>query len=193
MEAARTKWNFLDFRPGLVGGHCIGVDPYYLAYKAEKLGIHPRVILAGRAVNDGMAGWISRKIIKSIVSKTGQKSSYKCLLMGATFKENCRDTRNSKSLEIARILTSYGISVQVTDPYLEEGSDLVVSDSLKFPTRNLGESLRSKYDCIVLAVSHDEYKNMNQDLLYDALESNGFIYDLKNTLASRASETLKKL
>lgn len=193
LEAANTKWNFLDFKPGLVGGHCIGVDPYYLAYKAEKLGIHPKVILAGRSVNDGMPGWISRKIIKSMVSKSGVRKNYKCLLMGATFKEDCKDTRNSKSLEIARILTSYGIEVCITDPYLKKGSHLRITEALKFTTMDLKESLTKKFDCIIISVKHNEFKNMDHNLLFKALEPTGFIYDLKNTIKAKNSPKLKKL
>lgn len=170
LEAAATKWNFLPFKPGLVGGHCIGVDPYYLAYKAEIVGYRPQVILSGRSVNDQMSLFITNKVI-DLITATGQKvEQSKVLLLGVTFKENCPDIRNSKVFEIYNAMKLKGMQVVAFDPFANAteiknkyGIDLITS--------------LEKYDAIVLTVAHDFFKSLN----YDGLKSkvNSVIYDTK--------------
>jgi UDP-N-acetyl-D-glucosamine/UDP-N-acetyl-D-galactosamine dehydrogenase len=152
LEAAGTKWNFLKFKPGLVGGHCIGVDPYYLTYKAEKLGYHPDVILAGRRINDGMGKYVAERTIKGIINKKMPINSIKILVMGLTFKENCNDIRNTKVIDIIDELKTYGVNVSIHDPLVDPiaakkllGVDLVSYDSLQ------------AHDVVILAVPHNEF------------------------------------
>ena len=154
IEAAGTKWNFLKYRPGLVGGHCIGVDPYYLAHKAESLGYHPQVILSGRRVNDNMGLFVASKVVKLMIQKGQKINGAKALILGITFKENCPDIRNSKVIDIYNELTQYGIDVDVFDPHANE---LEVHEEFGI---NLITSMGKTYDAIILAVSHDEFKDL---------------------------------
>jgi UDP-N-acetyl-D-galactosamine dehydrogenase len=173
LEAAGTKWNFLNFKPGLVGGHCIGVDPYYLLHKSESLGYYPQVILSGRRVNDNMGLFVANKLVKLLIQKGKKIGGAKTLMLGITFKENCPDIRNSRVVDIYRELSDFGMEVDVYDPWAdkaevkkEHGIDLVAD-------------LGAKYDAIVLTVAHQEFLN----LPYASLKAeNGIIFDIKSVL-----------
>jgi UDP-N-acetyl-D-galactosamine dehydrogenase len=173
LEAASSKWNFLNYKPGLVGGHCIGVDPYYLSFKSESLGYSPEVILSGRKVNDKMGKFIASKVIKLMIQKNIPIVKSRVLILGITFKENCPDTRNSKVIDIYNELLEYGIIVDVYDPYAD---NLIVKRDYNV---NLTNKLE-KYDGIILAVAHDEFKDLN----YNNLRKNkiSIIYDVKSVL-----------
>lgn len=173
LDAAGTKWNFLKYKPGLVGGHCIGVDPYYLAHKAESLGYYPQVILSGRRVNDNMGIFVANKVVKLLIQKGGIIRGGKALVLGVTFKENCPDIRNSKVIDIYTELTQFGLFVDVYDPYAN--SDDVYNEY----QINLVTKL-DKYDAIVLAVAHDEFLSLD----FDKLKKNhkSVVYDIKSIL-----------
>jgi UDP-N-acetyl-D-galactosamine dehydrogenase len=151
LEAAGTKWNFLKYKPGLVGGHCIGVDPYYLAHKAESLGYHPQVILSGRRVNDNMGMFVANKLVKLLIAKNHVISKSKVLVLGITFKEDCPDIRNSKVIDIVRELQQFNINVDVFDPHADKHE---VAEEYGL---NLIDAINIKYDGIILAVSHKEF------------------------------------
>ena len=170
LEAAGTKWNFLPFRPGLVGGHCIGVDPYYLTHKAESVGYHPQVILAGRRINDNMGMVIGNQVIKLLVNKGINVKEARTLVLGITFKENCPDIRNSKVIDIISELKSFGLEVNVYDPHANKDE---VKEEYGLSLIN---ELNEKYHAIVLAVSHDEFKNFHFE---SHLSDPGVIYDIK--------------
>ncbi|NEN25537.1 nucleotide sugar dehydrogenase [Cryomorpha ignava] len=173
LEAAGTKWNFLNFKPGLVGGHCIGVDPYYLTHKAEKLGYHAQIINSGRFVNDSMGGYVGKQTVKKIIATGKNIQEAKVLVMGATFKENVSDIRNSKVVDTVREIQSFGVHVDVVDPHasaeeikLEYGYDL-------------NEKPNPKYDAIIVSVNHKEYSNLSQDYFDSMLTEKGLLVDLK--------------
>jgi UDP-N-acetyl-D-galactosamine dehydrogenase len=171
LEAAGTKWNFLKYKPGLVGGHCIGVDPYYLAHKAESLGYYPQVILSGRRVNDNMGLFVANKLVKLLISKNHVISKSKVLVLGITFKEDCPDIRNSKVIDIVRELEQFNINVDVFDPHadkheVEEEYGIKLIDRLQFT-----------YDGIILAVSHQEFLKLEFDKLKSS--SSSIIFDTK--------------
>ena len=153
LEAAGTKWNFLPFRPGLVGGHCIGVDPYYLTYKAEEVGYNPQVILSGRRINDAMGAHVAKKVVKLMIDRGQTIKNSKVLMLGITFKENCPDIRNSKAIDVYTELTDFGIDVDVYDPWVNKNQ---VAEDCKIEPIN--KPIKGKYDAIVLAVAHDEFK-----------------------------------
>ncbi len=155
LEAAGTKWNFLKYQPGLVGGHCIGVDPYYLAHKAESLGYHPQVILSGRRVNDTMGMFVANKVVKLMVQKGIIIKGANVLILGVTFKENCPDIRNSKVIDIFHELQQFNMNVDVYDPHADKHE---VKEEYGI---ELIESISNKYDAIILAVSHKEFKELN--------------------------------
>lgn len=182
LEAAGTKWNFLKFFPGLVGGHCIGVDPYYLTYKAKEYGYHAQVINSGRSVNDGMGSYIAGRIVKEIVAQKKASDGARVLVMGATFKENVSDIRNSKVADVVQELKSFGLQVDVVDPHAS-------SDELK---RNYNFSLTDKiadnYDAVILAVSHNEYIDLGEDYFKKVLNSKGFIFDVKGVLRGKVGQ-----
>ena len=173
LAAAATKWNFLPFKPGLVGGHCIGVDPYYLAHKATSLGYHPQVILSGRHVNDQMSAFVTEKVIKLLIKNNFKVQGAKVLLLGVTFKENCPDIRNSQAFEIYTALKKLGVDVFAFDPFAN------AQEVLDNHQINLVTSLET-YDAIVLTVAHDFFKSLN----YTSLKSsaNAVIYDTKAIL-----------
>jgi UDP-N-acetyl-D-galactosamine dehydrogenase len=177
LEAAGTKWNFLPFRPGLVGGHCIGVDPYYLTHKAQSVGYHPEMILAGRRLNDGMGQYVVSQLVKSMLQKRIQVNGAKVLVMGLTFKENCPDLRNTKIIDIVSELTGYNINVDVTDPWCSsEEAEIEYGLSLvKAPEENI-------YDAIILAVAHDEFKQLGAQRIRKLGKKNHVLYDLKYIL-----------
>jgi len=172
LEAAKTKWNFLDFRPGLVGGHCIGVDPYYLTYKAQSIGYNPEVILSGRRTNDNMGEYIASRVTKMLAKNNIEILKAKLLILGITFKENCPDTRNSKVIDVFRELKDYGCNVDISDCLADskevyEEYGIKLKSKLKF----------SDYDCIVLAVSHKEYINLK-------FNKSTLIFDVKSVLTN---------
>ncbi|NCI48084.1 nucleotide sugar dehydrogenase [Sediminibacterium soli] len=173
IEAAGTKWNFLKFKPGLVGGHCIGVDPYYLAHKAESLGYHPQVILSGRRVNNNMGMFIANKIVKLLIQNGSVIKGSKALVLGVTFKENCPDIRNSKVIDIYSELQQFGLSVDVYDPHADKHQ---VMDEYGI---EMIDQL-DKYDAIVLAVSHDEFRSFDFNSLRKGDRT--VIYDIKSFL-----------
>ena len=173
LEAAGTKWNFLPYKPGLVGGHCIGVDPYYLTYKADSLGYHPQVILAGRRINDNMGVHIANRVIKLMTQNDVPVNKAKILVLGITFKENCPDIRNSKAIDVIRELQSFGVDVEVYDPHADS---LEVSHEYGL---SLVGGLSKKYAAIVLAVSHHEFKTID----WSAIKNDKtIIYDVKGFL-----------
>lgn len=173
LEAAGTKWNFLPFKPGLVGGHCIGVDPYYLSQKAEELGYHPDIILAGRRINEGMGQYVASQVVKLMIQKDIKIKDAELLMLGITFKENCSDIRNSKVVDLINALKDYGINVSIYDSWANpievmKESNLVVSNMLP----------EKKYDSIVLGVAHKEFLTLD----FKKLLNNGVIYDVKGIL-----------
>ena len=174
IEAAATKWNFLKYKPGLVGGHCIGVDPYYLAHKAESLGYHPQVILSGRRVNDMMGMFVANKVVKLMIKKEHKVNASKALILGVTFKEDCPDIRNSKVIDIHNELIQYGIDVEVYDPHADAHE---VSEEYNI---NLIAKIGSEYDAVILAVSHKEFLNIEFDKIIK--NSNSVIFDTKSFL-----------
>lgn len=173
LEAAGTKWNFLRFSPGLVGGHCIGVDPYYLTYKSKELGYDSRVILAGRVINDGMGEYVAKKVLQHIIASDGNIKDMRVLVMGATFKENVSDIRNSKVADVVRGLHSFSLNVDVTDPFAD-------SDELK---REYGFGLAvtpgNKYDAVIVAVPHESYRELDDAYFASITKPNAVIADLK--------------
>lgn len=174
LDAAATKWNFLKYKPGLVGGHCIGVDPYYLAYKSESLGYYPQVILSGRRVNDNMSVFVANKMIKLLIEKNVSIKGAKVLILGITFKENCPDIRNSKVIDVYNELIQFGVDVEVLDPHADA---LQVFNDYKI---NLTKEISDIYSGIILAVAHDEFLNI--DYKKFKINSNCGIYDLKSFL-----------
>ncbi|MCP2043663.1 nucleotide sugar dehydrogenase [Pontibacter sp. HSC-36F09] len=181
LEAAGTKWNFLKFKPGLVGGHCIGVDPYYLAQKAQEAGYHPEIILAGRRLNDGMGEYVAHEVIKLMVKKEIAVKGANILVLGITFKENCPDVRNTKVVDILRTLKDYDTNITIYDPWAEpaEVKHEYGWDSVK--------ELNSVTNCdaIILAVSHDEFKSLDLSKL---CKENAVIYDVKGVLPKELSD-----
>lgn len=176
LDAAATKWNFLKFKPGLVGGHCIGVDPYYLSQRAQEVGYHPEMILAGRRLNDGMGKYVASETIKLMVKKNIHVSGAKILVLGFTFKENCPDTRNTKVIDIIEELNTYSVSTTVVDPWADLDE---VHEEYGLKIHNEIPS-GSDYDAIVLCVSHDTFSQLN---ISDYRKSNSVIYDVKGFLS----------
>lgn len=172
IEAAATKWNFLKFKPGLVGGHCIGVDPYYLAYKAQTLGYHPEVILSGRKVNDNMGMFIANKVVKLLIGKGNSVKNSKALILGVTFKENCPDIRNSRVVDIYNELQQFGIVVEVYDPFAD--SQQVLKE---YHIELLSDLTSNKYDSIILAVAHRQFLDIDFKKLTNGSQS--VIFDTK--------------
>lgn len=173
LEAAGTKWNFLKFYPGLVGGHCIGVDPYYLTYKSMKFGHHAQIINAGRGINDSMGAWVARQVTLKLSSNFPNLKDCRVLVMGATFKENVSDIRNSKVADVIAELKEFGVSVDVVDPYaspeeIKEEYDFELSPEIKGP-----------YHCIIVAVNHKEYANLDEDYFKSITEPGAVFADLK--------------
>jgi len=173
LEAAGTKWNFLRFSPGLVGGHCIGVDPYYLTFKASELGHASRVITSGRAVNDGMGQYIGTEVVKKIIKAGKNVLNARVLVMGSTFKENVSDIRNSKVADVVNELRSYGILVDVIDPHASS------EEVFKEYGFRLIDKPGKNYDAIVLAVAHKEYLNLNEDFFSSLSSEKGILMDVK--------------
>jgi UDP-N-acetyl-D-galactosamine dehydrogenase len=179
LEAAGTKWNFLRFQPGLVGGHCIGVDPYYLTHKSKELGYDAQVILAGRAINDGMAGYVAKKMLQHIIQYNGNVKDAKVLVMGATFKENVSDIRNSKVADMVKELQSFSLNVHISDPHAD-------SDSLKHEYGfELTPVLATDYDAVIIAVPHREFKELDDAYLSSITKPHALIADLKGIYRGR--------
>lgn len=182
LKAASTKWNFLPFKPGLVGGHCIGVDPYYLAQKAQELGYHPEIILAGRRLNDSMGSYIASQIVKLMIKKGIAINGASILMMGITFKENCPDVRNTKVVNVISALCDYGIAVEVFDPLANPDT---VNEEYNILT--MQQAPTASYDAVVLAVAHKEFESMN---LKQFVKPLNIIYDVKGILGEQADGTL---
>ena len=167
LQAAGTKWNFLNFRPGLVGGHCIGVDPYYLTHKAQELGFHPEMILAGRRINDNMGKYAADQVVKLMIKRGVLINSARVLVLGLTFKENCPDIRNSRVIDVIEELRDFGCRVDVYDPWADEAE--VKREYSLTPLKSFDEA---DYDCVVIAVAHDKFKGLKF--------SKALVYDIKN-------------
>ena len=182
LEAAGTKWNFLKFYPGLVGGHCIGVDPYYLVYKANELKYHSQIISAGRFINDTMGGYIAKKLVKKLIGMGKGILGARVLVMGMTFKENVADIRNSKVVDIINELKDFGVDVDVVDPYTDS------EEVKKMYGFKLIEKPRDNYDAIVVAVSHDAYKNLDEKYFKSLTYDNAVLVDVKGIYRDKIHE-----
>lgn len=183
LKAAGTKWNFLPFRPGLVGGHCIGVDPYYLTHKAQAIGYHPEIILAGRRLNDAMGAYVVTQLVKGMIKKRIQVEGAKVLVLGLSFKENCPDIRNTKIIDIVKELQEYHIDVDLYDPWVD-----VAEAQHEYgitPVQSLNAGV---YDAVVLAVAHEQFKQMGAAQIRALGKPNHVLYDLKYVLAASESD-----
>lgn len=174
LEAAGTKWNFLPFRPGLVGGHCIGVDPYYLTHKAQEIGYHPQIILSGRRINDEMGSYVADQVIKLMLQKKIHVVGSRILVLGLTFKENCPDLRNTRVVDILEALSGYHAEIDVHDPWVNPQEakheyDIDVVSQLE----------KKRYDAVILAVAHDEFRKMGRESMKSLCKDNHVIYDVK--------------
>lgn len=182
LEAAGTKWNFLPFKPGLVGGHCIGVDPYYLAQKAQEKGYHPEIILAGRRLNDSMGEYVASQVIKMMIKKGIKVNGSKILMLGIAFKENCPDVRNTKVVDVVKALSDYETEIVIYDPWANP-------EEVKheYGLTTVSELPKDKYDAVVLAVSHKEFRFLDFDKLK---KENGIVFDVKGVLNEKADARL---
>ena len=183
LKAAGTKWNFLPFRPGLVGGHCIGVDPYYLTHKAESIGYHPEMILAGRRINDNMSRYVASELVKALLQKGITVKGARVLIMGLTFKENCPDIRNTKVVDIIDELKQYGISIDVYDPWVNADEA-----EHEYSVTLIPELDEQSYDGIIISVAHHQFKQLGIDGLRKLGKPQHIIYDLKYILPSDAAD-----
>ncbi len=177
LAAAGSKWNFLNFRPGLVGGHCIGVDPYYLTYKAEAIGYHPEMILAGRRLNDRMSEYVASTVVKLMISRNIQPAHARVLVLGMTFKENCPDVRNTKVVDVVRELESYSCDVDVYDPWVDPSEA-----KAEYGLELLTEPEPGRYDAMIIAVAHREFKELGADGIRRLGSPNSVVYDIKHVL-----------
>lgn len=198
LEAAGTKWNFLPFKPGLVGGHCIGVDPYYLAQKAQEHGYHPEIILAGRRLNDSMGEYVASQVVKCMIKKGINVAEAEVLMLGVTFKENCPDVRNTKIVDVVHALEDYGVTVSIYDPWAnpaevkhEYGIDCCADLSQAQPNGAAAEprtpNPATRYDAVVLGVAHKEFLDIDLDSLK---KENAVVYDVKGIIAEKADSRL---
>tara|TARA_R100000789_G_scaffold42239_1_gene43886 strand:+ start:6498 stop:7778 length:1281 start_codon:yes stop_codon:yes gene_type:complete len=183
LKAAGTKWNFLPFRPGLVGGHCIGVDPYYLTHKAEAMGYHPQVILAGRRINDGMGAYVAGQLVKAMLKRRIQVNGARVLVLGLTFKENCPDLRNTRVVDVVHELQDYGIHIDVHDPWANP-----VEACREYGMNLVEDPQDGDYDGIVLAVAHDQFKVMGAATTRVFGKVDHILYDLKNIFSASDSD-----
>ncbi len=183
LQAAGTKWNFLPFRPGLVGGHCIGVDPYYLTHKAEAIGYHPQIILAGRRLNDGMGAYVASQLVKALLKRSIHVQSARILIMGLTFKENCPDLRNTRVVDIVRELADYDVVAEVYDPWVdpEEAQH-------EYGLKPIQEPQPGAYDAMILAVAHDQFRSMGAQKIRSFGKEKHVLYDLKYVLSPEESD-----
>jgi UDP-N-acetyl-D-glucosamine/UDP-N-acetyl-D-galactosamine dehydrogenase len=183
LQAAGTKWNFLPFRPGLVGGHCIGVDPYYLTHKAEALGYHPQVILAGRRINDGMGAFVAGQMIKALLRRRIRLEGARILVLGLSFKENCPDLRNTRVIDVIRELADYGLEVDVHDPWVDPAEARA-----EYGLEMVETPLAAGYDGIVLAVAHEEFRALGAAGLRRLGRPGHVLYDLKHCFGADESD-----
>lgn len=183
LEAAGTKWNFLPFRPGLVGGHCIGVDPYYLTHKAQSIGYHPEIILAGRRLNDSMGAYVATQLVKAMLKRKIQVDGARVLVMGLTFKENCPDLRNTKIVDILTELKEYNVAVDVYDPWVD-----AAEAQHEYGVSVVESPKDGQYDAIILAVAHDQFKQMTADEIRSFGRNSHVLYDLKYILDKTQSD-----
>lgn len=183
LDAAGTKWNFLPFRPGLVGGHCIGVDPYYLTHKAQSIGYHPEVILAGRRLNDSMGAYVASQLLKAMTRRHIQVESARVLILGLTFKENCPDLRNTKVIDIIRELQEYNIQVDVTDPWID-GAEA----KKEYGIMPIEQPQSGYYDAIIIAVAHQQFKQLGASNIRAYGKKEHILYDLKYVLKAHESD-----
>ncbi len=184
LEAAGTKWNFLKFQPGLVGGHCIGVDPYYLAYKAAQLGYTSEVILSGRRLNDNMPSYVAKRLVQLLIQKGKNPGQAKVLVMGLTFKENVADIRNSKVVNIVKELMQYSVNVHITDDWASANE---VAHEYKL---TLTDNISDNYDAVLVAVAHENYKKLNESYFHSIMNSHPILMDLKGLYDFQNEETL---
>ena len=184
LKAAGTKWNFLNFRPGLVGGHCIGVDPYYLTHKAQTLNYQPEIILAGRKLNDGMANYIGQKFIEELCNKNIWIENSNVLIMGLTFKENCPDLRNSKVIDLIEYLNQGKIKTDIYDPWVAKSD----RENSKFSLNFIDKPKKNNYDGIIIAVGHDHFKELGIKKIREFGKKNHVIYDVKYTFSMDDSD-----
>lgn len=183
LKAAGTKWNFLPFRPGLVGGHCIGVDPYYLTHKAQAIGYHPEIILAGRRLNDSMGAYVVTQLVKGMIKKKIQVEGSKVLVLGLSFKENCPDIRNTKVIDIVKELQEYHIDVDVYDPWIDSEET-----QHEYGITPVNQPIAGQYDAVILAVAHNEFKEMGIEAIRSLGKASHVLYDLKYVLAQSESD-----
>lgn len=183
LEAAGTKWNFLPFRPGLVGGHCIGVDPYYLTHKAQSIGYHPEIILAGRRINDSMGQYVVSQLVKAMMKKRIQVQGARVLVMGLAFKENCPDLRNTRIVDIVTELKDYGVQADVFDPWVA-----VEEAQREYAITPISQPEAATYDAIILAVGHQQFKEMGAAEIRALGKSENILYDLKYLLPAEESD-----
>lgn len=183
LEAAGTKWNFLPFRPGLVGGHCIGVDPYYLTHKAQSIGYHPEIILAGRRINDSMGQYVVSQLVKAMMKKRIQVQGARVLVMGLAFKENCPDLRNTRIVDIVTELKDYGVQADVFDPWVA-----VQEAQREYAITPISQPEAATYDAIILAVGHQQFKEMGAAEIRALGKSEHILYDLKYLLPAEESD-----
>jgi UDP-N-acetyl-D-galactosamine dehydrogenase len=183
LQAAGTKWNFLPFRPGLVGGHCIGVDPYYLTHKAQAMGYHPEVILAGRRINDSMGAYVVSQLIKAMVKRRIQVEGARVLVMGLTFKENCPDLRNTRVVDILKELCEYNIQADVYDPWVS-----VEEAQHEYNVTPVSSIAAGEYDAVILAVAHQEFREMGIKAIRALGKPQHVLYDLKYVFTAEQSD-----
>lgn len=183
LKAAGSKWNFLPFRPGLVGGHCIGVDPYYLTHKAQAIGYHPEIILAGRRLNDSMGTYVVAQLVKAMTRKRIQVDGAKVLVMGLTFKENCPDLRNTRVVDIVAELKDYNCDVEIFDPWIT-----VAEAQHEYGITPIGKPETGSYDAIILAVAHQQFREMGAVAIRALGKPNAVLYDLKYVLTANESD-----
>jgi UDP-N-acetyl-D-galactosamine dehydrogenase len=182
LEAAGTKWNFLPFRPGLVGGHCIGVDPYYLAQKAQEVGYHPEIILAGRRLNDSMGEYVASQVVKLMLKNDLKIKNADVLVLGITFKENCPDVRNTKAVDVVKQLQAYETQVDIFDPWANP-----TEVEHEYNLESLKKAPSKKYEAIVLCVAHNEFKDLDLDNLK---KDKAVVYDVKGILGDKCDAKL---
>ncbi|ENU44496.1 Vi polysaccharide biosynthesis UDP-N-acetylglucosamine C-6 dehydrogenase TviB [Acinetobacter seifertii] len=183
LKAAGTKWNFLNFRPGLVGGHCIGVDPYYLTHKAESIGLHPEIILAARRLNDRMGEYVATQLIKEMVKKRIQVVGARILILGLSFKENCPDIRNTKIVDMVKALKEYDLDLDIYDPWVDSAEV-----EAEYGLAPIMELKQGRYDAIIIAVAHDQFKQMSAQELVSLGKEKHVLYDLKYVLNKEQSD-----
>jgi UDP-N-acetyl-D-galactosamine dehydrogenase len=183
LEAAATKWNFLPFRPGLVGGHCIGVDPYYLTHKAQAIGYHPEIILAGRRLNDGMAAYVVSQLVKSMTKRRIHVDGARVLVLGLTFKENCPDLRNSKVVDIVSELREYNVQADVFDPWIN-----AADAEHEYGITPVAQPEAGAYDAVIIAVAHHQFVELGASGIRALGKPNHVLYDLKYVLSAEQSD-----